>query len=60
MVKKSVDATETIVKYGPKVCSLGNAVTIVVCFLAVGLLAGFFVGHHLSLLEKQCEHINNQ
>lgn len=59
MVRRSIDATETMVKFGPKGCSLRDALVIVVCFMALGLSAGYVFGQFLHLPEH-CEHINGE
>ncbi len=48
MVDKAVDIAETLAKFAPNVCSIYNAVVIIICFFAIGLLVGFFIGTNLT------------
>lgn len=48
MVKRGLDLAETAVRFAPKGCSASDAIVIMICFLAVGLLFGFLVGTYLT------------
>jgi hypothetical protein len=48
MVNKAVEMAHTIIKYAPKGCKASDAFVIVICFSALGLLAGFFIGTNLK------------
>jgi len=48
MVDKALDLAETMAKFTPKVCKISDALVIIICFTAFGLLAGFFIGMNLS------------
>ena len=48
MVKRGIDLAETVVRFGPKACSASNIIVITTCFLAIGLMLGFFIGTYLT------------
>lgn len=48
MVDKALELAENVMKFAPKSCSAANAFVIIVCFTALGLLAGFFIGSYLT------------
>lgn len=48
MVRIAVELTETVAKFAPKGCRASDAFVIVICFTAIGLLAGFFIGSSLT------------
>jgi hypothetical protein len=48
MVEKALDIAANVAKFAPKGCKASNAFVIVICFTALGLLAGFFIGSYLT------------
>ena len=48
MVKRGIELAETVVRFGPKGCSASNAIVIMICFMALGLMLGFFIGTYLT------------
>lgn len=48
MVDKAIELAHTVAKFGPNVCTPANAFVIIICFSALGLLAGFFIGTSLT------------
>ena len=48
MVDKAIEIAHAVVKYAPQTCKPANAFVIVICFTALGLLSGFFIGTSLK------------
>jgi hypothetical protein len=48
MVRRGLDLAETAVRFAPKSCSASDAIVVMICFLAIGLLFGFFIGTYLT------------
>jgi hypothetical protein len=45
MVDKAIELVQAVSRDG---CKPGDAVVIVICFTALGLLAGFFIGSYFT------------
>ncbi len=48
MVNKAIELAHTVAKFAPSGCTPANAFVIMICFTALGLLAGFFIGTSLT------------
>lgn len=48
MVNKAIELAHTVAKFAPATCTPANAFVIIICFSALGLLAGFFIGTSLT------------
>jgi len=48
MVDKAIELAANVVKFAPRSCKPGDMVVVTVCFLAIGLLSGFFLGSYIA------------
>lgn len=48
MVEKAIELAANVVKFTPHHCKSSDIVVVTVCFLAVGLLGGFFLGTYIA------------
>ena len=48
MVDKAIELAHTMARFAPKGCKASDAFVIIVCFTALGLLSGFFIGVYLT------------